>query len=107
MKDLSKATLLAKITAAPLSRRRPLRFERNQLRDLADQKGFAVSREYTRHAGWIYRINILPYPGSRERLVRSYEYCKTQNATAAERLALHLLTKPDVSWSRKKDCASA
>jgi hypothetical protein len=109
MIDLStKEALEARVREAgsirmiPLARRKPTSFRRNQLKNLARRKGYKVSRVYTKHIGWIYRIDILPYPGSKDRVLRSYEYCKTDYATAAERCALHLVRKPDISWKRKK-----
>jgi hypothetical protein len=106
MLELTKQALLSRILGSPLRLRKATRFRRNQLKNLARRKGYRLLRVYTRHIGWIYRIEILPYPGNGEKLIRTYDYCKTQAATAAERLALHLLGKPDISWKRKKKLVS-
>jgi peptidoglycan/xylan/chitin deacetylase (PgdA/CDA1 family) len=86
----------------PLSQRRPTSFRRNQLKNLARRKGYRIQRVYQAHIGWTYVISILPYPGAGERVMRQYEYCKTQFATAAERAYMHLSSKPDISFRRKK-----
>lgn len=102
MRTLTAPSLLAAIHVAPLSARRPTRFRRNELKNLARRKGYGVARIYQAHIGWTYRINLLTFPGCTQRVVKDYDYCKTSYATAAERAALHLLTKPDVSGVRKK-----
>lgn len=97
----TQETVLARVRQ-PLSQRQPTRFKRNELQNLARRKGFQLSRHKTNHIGWTYRITRLPFVGSTTRAYRSYDYCTTGNATAAERVFLHLTTKPHVPLALRR-----
>ncbi len=97
----TQETLLTRVHES-LSRRQPTRFKRNELQNLARRKGYQLSRVYQGHIGWTYRITRLPFVGSTSRAYRTYDYCATGNATAAERVFLHLTTKPHVPLALRR-----
>ena len=82
-----------------LQERQPTRFRRNELKNLCRRKGFRLVREWRPHLKeFIYRIERInfrrrPAPPR----TKSLEFCRTENASAMERIAFYMQRRPDVA----------